>query len=79
MAPNQIIQLGEQRSAILISGKLFNDDNGLIWPTKGRFSAFSGLRYVPLVAGQARAGNMPRQQTRKTCQLTPYWLKVLKG
>jgi hypothetical protein len=33
MESNQPAQQGEQCSAILVSGKLFNDDDGLIWPT----------------------------------------------
>ncbi len=63
MESNQLIQQGEQRSAILASGKLFNDDDELIWPTEGRFFASAGLRYVPLVVNQTTAGNMPRHQT----------------
>ncbi len=77
MESNQFIQRGEQRSAILVSGKLFNNDDGLIWPTGGRFSALSGRRYGPLVVSQTRAGTMPCQQTRKSGQMSPYWLKVL--
>ncbi len=41
------------------SGKLFNDANGLIWPTEGCFFAPAGLRCGPLVVspdhGVARA------------------------
>jgi len=77
MEPNQSTQQGEQRRAILVSGKLFNDDDGLIWPTGGRFAALAGRRYVSLVVGQTKAGNMPRQQTRQTGQMTPYRLKLL--
>ena len=77
MEQNQFTQLGEQCCAILVSGKLFNNDDELILPTKGRLSALSGLRYVPLVVGQTKAGNMSRQQTRKIGQMTPYRLKVL--
>ncbi len=77
MESNQFNQLDEQRSATLVSGKLFNNDDGLIWPTKGRISTPAGRRYAPLVVGQTTAGNMPRQQTRKSGQMTPYWLKVL--
>jgi hypothetical protein len=68
MESNQFTQQGEQRSAIRVSGKLFNDDDGLIWPTEGRFAA---------LAGQTKAGNMPGQQTRQTGQMTPYRLKLL--
>jgi len=77
MESNQSTQQGEQRGAIRVSGKLLNDDDGLIWPTGGRFAALSGLRYVSLVVGQTKAGNMPRQQTRQTGQMTPYRLKLL--
>ena len=77
MESNQFTQQGEQRRAILVSGKLFNDDDGLIWPTGGRFAAFSGRRYACRVVGQTTVGNMPRQQTRQTGQMTPYRLKLL--
>jgi hypothetical protein len=79
MESNQFIQQGKQRSAIRVSGKLFNEDDGLICPPKkfgkGRIFAPAGLRYVPLVVGPA--GNMPRQQTRKIGQMTPYCLNRL--
>ncbi len=65
MESNQFTQQGEQRSAILVSGKLFNDDDGLIWPTEGRILAPAGLCYIPLVVNQTTAGNMPRQQKAK--------------
>jgi hypothetical protein len=82
MESNQFIQQGKQRSAILASGKLFNEDDGLIWPIpkkfgRGRFFAPAGLRYVPLVVDQTTAGNMPSQQTRKIGQMTPYCLNRL--
>jgi hypothetical protein len=51
MESYQSTQQGEQRRAILVSGKLFNDDDGLIWPTGGRFAALSGRRYACLVVG----------------------------
>ncbi len=38
MESNQFTQQGEQRGAIPVSGKLLNDDDGLIWPTAGRFA-----------------------------------------
>ncbi len=77
MESNQFTQQGEQRRAILVSGKLFNDDDGLIWPTGDRFAALSGRRYACLVVGQTMAGNMPRQKARQTGQMTPYRLKLL--
>jgi len=77
MESNQFTQQGEQRRAIRVSGKLFNDDDGLIWPTAGQFAAISGRRYVSLVVGRTTAGTMPRQKTRQTGQMTPYWLKLL--
>ena len=33
MESNQSTQQGEQRRAMLVSGKLFNNDDGPIWPT----------------------------------------------
>jgi hypothetical protein len=51
MESNQSTQQGEQRRAIRVSGKLFNDDDGLIWPTGGRFAALCGRRYACLVVG----------------------------
>jgi len=48
MESNQFTQQGEQRRAIRVSGKLFNDADGLIWPTGGRFAALSGRRYASL-------------------------------
>ena len=72
MEPNQFTQLDEQCGAILVSGKLFNNDDELIWPTEGRFSALSGLRYAFLVVSQTKAKIMPRQQTLKTGQMIQY-------
>ncbi len=77
MESNKSTQRGEQRRAILVSGKLFNDDDGLIWPTGGLFAALSGRRYVSRGVGRTKAANMPRQQTRQTGQMTPYRLKLL--
>ncbi len=77
MEPNQFTQQGEQRRAILVSGKLFNDDDGLIWPTGGRFAALSGRRYASHVVGRTTARNMPRQKARQTGQMAPYWSKLL--
>jgi hypothetical protein len=39
-----------QRDAC-VSGKLRNDDDGLIWPTEGRFFTPAGRRYASLVVG----------------------------
>ena len=72
MESNQLTQQGEQRRAILVSGKLFNDDDGLICPTGGRFAALSGRRYVSLVVGRTTAATMPRQKTWQTGQMIPY-------
>jgi hypothetical protein len=77
MESNQFTQQGEQRGAIRVSGKLLNDDDGLIWPTAGRVAALSGRRYACLVVGQTKAASMPRQKTRQTGQMTPYRLKLL--
>jgi hypothetical protein len=77
MESNQSTQQGEQRRAILVSGKLFNDGDGLIWPTGGRFSALSGRRYACLVVGWTTAASMPSQKTRQTGQMAPYWSKLL--
>ena len=77
MESNQFIQQCKQRSAIRVSGKLFNEDDGLIYPIpkkfgRGRIFALAGLRYVPLMVRETKAGNMPRQQARKTGQMIPY-------
>ena len=72
MESNPFTQQGEQRRAILVSGKLLNDADGLIWPTGGRFAALSGRRYVSLVVGRTTAGSMPCQKTRQIGQMIPY-------
>ncbi len=77
MGINQFIQLGEQCSAILVSGKLFNNGEGLTYPTKGRLLVPSGYRYTFLMASQANAKSMPSQQTPIIGQMAPNWLKVL--
>jgi hypothetical protein len=71
---DQISSLSKARSAgrYCLSVKLRNAADGLIWSTGGRISALSGLRYAPLMVGQTMAGNMPRQQARKSGQMIPY-------
>jgi len=49
MESNQSIRLGAERSAIHVSGKFRNDNDGLIWPTEGQIFTPSGLRYAFLV------------------------------
>ena len=49
MESNQSTLLGAERSAIQVSGKFRNDNDGLIWPTEGQLFAPSGLRYAFLV------------------------------
>jgi len=79
----QISSLSKARSAgrYCLSFKLCNAADGLICATiapearihtTGRFSALSGLRYVPLMVSQTKAGNMPRQNARKSGQMIPY-------
>lgn len=77
MESNQFIQQGKQRSAILVSGKLFNDDDGLICPTEGQFSTPSGLCYDFLMVKQTNAEFMPRRQTWKTGQMIPCYRMLL--
>jgi hypothetical protein len=77
MESNRFTQQGEQRRPIPVSGKLFNDDDGLIWPTGGRFAALCGRRYACLVVGWTTAAIMPSQKTRQTGQMAPYWSKLL--
>jgi len=77
MESNQSTQQGEQRRPIPVSGKLFNDDDGLIWPTGGRFAALSGRRYACLVVGWTTAASLPSQKTRQAGQMTPSWSKLL--
>ncbi len=55
MVPNQSTQRGEQRTAILVSHKLLNETDGLIWPTGGRFLAPCGLCWDFLVVVQTKA------------------------
>jgi hypothetical protein len=49
MESKQFTLLDAKRSAILVSGKIRNDADGLIWPTKGLFFTSAGLRYDLLV------------------------------
>jgi hypothetical protein len=77
MESNQSTQRGEQRRAILVSGKLFNDDDGLIWPTGGRLAALSGRRYACLVVARTTAASLPSQKARQSGQMAPYWSKLL--
>jgi hypothetical protein len=79
MESNQFIQQGKQRSAILVSGKLFNNDDGLICPVpkakEGQLSTPAGLCYDFLVVNQTtkpkEAEIMPHRQTWKTGQMVP--------
>ncbi len=77
MSANLIIQLGKQCSAILVSGKLFNNGDGLICLTGGCISAFSGHPYTFLMVGQINAKSMPRQQSLINSQMASNWLNVL--
>ena len=77
MGANPIIQLGKQCSAILVSGKLFNNGDGLICLTGGRLAAFSGHRYSFLMVGRINAKSMSRQLSLIIGQMHPNWLKVL--
>jgi hypothetical protein len=77
MESNWSTQQGEQRRPIRVSGKLFNDGDGLIWPTGGRFAALSGRRYACLVVGWTTAAIMLSQKARQTGQMAPYWSKLL--
>jgi len=77
MSANLIIQLGKQCSAILVSGKLFNNGDGLICLTGGRLPTFSGHRYAFLLVGQTNAKSMPRQQSLINGQMASNWLNVL--
>jgi len=54
-------QRGEQRAAILVSDKLLNEVDELIWPTGGRFSTPSGRRCTFLVVVKTTAQSTPRQ------------------
>jgi hypothetical protein len=77
MESYQSTQQGEQRRAILVSGKLFNDGDGLIWPTGGRLAALCGRRYACLVVARTTAAIMPSQKTRQAGQMAPYWSKLV--
>jgi len=77
MESNQFTHLGEQRRTIQVSGKLCNNDDGLIWPTGGRFSASSGHCCAFLVVVKTKAESTPRQQTRKIGQVIPYGRNLL--
>ena len=85
MSANLITQPGKQCSAILVSGKLFNNGDGQFYLTHAkhvsdmpsRSSAVSGHRYTFLMVGQTNAKNMPRQHSLIIAQMTPNWLKVL--
>ena len=57
MEPNQFTLLGAKRSAILVSGKIRNDADGLIWPTKGLIFTPAGLRYNLLVVNKGHGAN----------------------
>ncbi len=76
MESNQFTRQGAGRSAILVSGKVRNDADGLIWPTplfgEGRVFPPAGLRYALLVVIKTTAQIMPRQQTGKTGQMVQY-------
>ncbi len=72
MESKQFTLLDAKRSAILVSGKIRNDADGLIWPTGGRFFPPARLRYALLVVIKTTAQIMPRQQTGKTGQMIQY-------
>jgi hypothetical protein len=77
MESNQLIQQGEKRKAILVSNKLLNKADGLIWPTEGRLSAFSGYRCAFLLVNQTKVEIAPYQQARKIGQVIPYGRNLL--
>jgi hypothetical protein len=63
MESNPSTQQGGQRRAILVSGKLFNDDDGLIWPTGGRFAALWDVVMLALwSAGPRRQACLARKR-----------------
>ncbi len=70
MESNQSIQQSKQCNAILVSGKLFHDDDDQIWPTKGQFSMPSG-RWSDFHGGvnQTTVEIGPHRQTWKAGQI----------
>ncbi len=69
MESNRFIWLDVKHSTIPVSGKFYNNANGLIWSTKGRLYRLSGRCHASLVVNQTTAQIIPGQKACITGQM----------
>ena len=71
MEPNQLIYKERCAARCGASGKQRNAEDGLIWPTEGRFFGPPDGVVLRLWSNQTTSRSTPCQQTRKTGQMLP--------
>lgn len=65
MESNRLTQQRGQRRTMRVSGRLCNDDDELIWPIGGRFTALFQRLYACLVVARTTAGTTPASKPGK--------------
>ena len=77
MEPNQSIYKAQRVARCGASGKRCNIEDGLIWPTEGRFFGPPDGVVLHLWSAKTTARSTPCQQTRKSGQMILPTQKVL--
>ena len=77
MESKQFINKAQIAARYVVSGKICNAVDRLLWPTEGHIFWYSGHRCALIVVNQTTSQDAPCQRTRKYGQLNPIECDVL--